>query len=343
VISGARARPRVGVIGTGFMGETHLAAWAAEGVPIVVLGRDRVRGDALAADLGAASAGSLDELLGSVEIVDICTPTDEHAPLALAAAGAGRHVICEKPLARTIEQAEGMIRACAAEGVMLLVAHVVRFFPEYEAAHRLVAGGEIGEAAVLRLKRASSRPPRSGGWLFDHARSGGLIVDLMIHDFDFATWIAGSVVSVHARSAGVDRPDLGVEHAVALLEHAGGAISHVSGSWAYAPPTFRTAFEISGSHGLVEFDSEASPPVAWYLHPTGTETARPKGLPSSPMAEDPYRLELRELYGSIVDGTRARVSARDGLEALRIALAADESARTGRVVPIAAAAGAGVP
>jgi predicted dehydrogenase len=336
----AAARPRVGVVGTGFMGETHLAAWAAEGVPAVVLGRVRARADRLAAQFGAASVGSLDELLGTVEIVDVCTPTDEHAPLALAAAAAGRHVICEKPLARTLEQAEAMIDACAAAGLRLLVAHVVRFFPEYEAAQRLVASGEIGDPAVLRLKRASSRPPRSGGWLFDHARSGGLIVDLMIHDFDFARWIAGSVVSVHARSAGLNRPDLGVEHAVALLEHAGGAISHISGSWAYAPPTFRTAFEIAGSRGLVEYDSEASPPVAWYLHPTGAEAVRPEGLPSSPVAEDPYRLELRELYRSIVDGTPARVSDRDGLEALRIALAADESARSGKVVRIATAAGA---
>lgn len=329
---------RVGIVGAGFMGETHLAAWTAEGVAAVVLDHDGPRADALAARFGARVAASFEELLDAVDVVDVCTPTHQHAEVARRAAAAGRHVICEKPLARTVEDAAAMVAACEQAGVRLFVAHVVRFFPEYDAARRLVVEGQIGDPAVLRLKRASFRPRRAAGhWFFDPALSGGMIVDLMIHDFDYARWVAGEVVSVHCRSVGADRPELGVDHAYAILSHDSGAISHVTGSWAYAAPTFRTSLEIAGSRGLVEHDSAVAPPLVTYLRPRDGGSEGAVGLPGSPLAEDPFRLELREFRRAIEDGTPARVTARDGVEALRIALAADESARTGRVVRLGVA------
>lgn len=328
-----QARLRVGIVGAGFMGETHLAACAAEGVRAVVYNRDAARASLLAGRFGAAVATSFEQLVAAVDVVDICTPTHRHAAFAIAAAAAGRHVICEKPLARTVEDGQAMLTACKSAGVELFVAHVVRFFPEYEAAQRLVAAGAIGDPAVLRLKRASFRPHHPAGhWLFDPAQSGGMIVDLMIHDFDYARWIAGDVVSVHCRSVRAERPEHGVDHAFAILTHASGAISHVTGSWAYAPPTFRTSLEIAGSHGLIEHDSESSKPIVTYLHQRRSAQTRPVGLPASPVREDPYRLELREFLRAITAGSPPRVAASDGLEALRIALAADDSARTGQVV-----------
>lgn len=324
---------RVGIVGAGFMGETHLAAWLAEGVRPIVFNRDPARASHLARRHGAATASSYEELLEKVDVVDICTATHRHADEAIAAADAGRHVICEKPLARTLVDAERILAACERSGVRLYVAHVVRFFPEYAAARRIVAEGQIGDPAVLRLKRASYRPPHPPGhWIFDVERSGGMVVDLMIHDFDFARWVAGEVVSVHCRSVEADRPELGLDHAYAILTHASGAISHVTGSWAYAEPTFRTSLEIAGSHGLIEHDSEASPPLVSYLRSTTDTASQRVGLPRSPLAEDPYRLELREFRRAIDENVPARVEARDGLEALRIALAALESARSGQVV-----------
>lgn len=327
---------RVGLAGAGFIGETHLAAWTAEGVPVVVLDHDATRAASLAGRFGARVATSLDELFAGVDVVDVCTPTHRHAEIAIRAAEAGRHVICEKPLARTIEDADAIVAACEGAGVRLFVAHVVRFFPEYEAARRVVVEGGIGDPAVLRLKRASSRPRRPAGqWLFDHGLSGGLVLDLMIHDFDYARWVAGEVVAVFCRSVGADRPELRVDHAYAILTHESGAISHVTGSWAYAAPTFRTSLEIAGSRGLVEHDSVVAPPVVTYLLRQDAERAA--ALPGSPLSEDPFRLELREFRRAIEDGVQARVTAHDGVEALRIALAAAESAQTGRVVRLGAA------
>lgn len=315
------------------MGGTHLAALAADGVPVTLFDPSQERAAAVAASHGAAVAGSLEDLIGVVDVVDVCAPTDRHAEIAVAAAQAGRHVICEKPLARTEAEAEAMLDACAASKVRLFPAHVVRYFREYETARGIVAGGTIGDPAVLRLKRASFRPRHGADhWFFDHARSGGLILDMMVHDFDFARWVAGDVISVHCRSVGVARPDLGVDHAFAILTHASGAISQVTGSWAYGGDVFRTAMEIAGSDGLLEYDSEAAQPMRWYLQREVAERKPSVGLPGSPVAEDPYRLELRDFLRAITDGGPARVEASDGVAALRIALAADESARTGRVV-----------
>ena len=326
---------RVGIVGSGVMGETHLAAWVAEGIPVTIFSQDAGRASALAERFGAGFARSLDELLADAEVVDICTPTDHHLEATAAAAAAGRRVICEKPMARTLADAQAMIACCSEAGVRLFVAQVVRYFPNYALARQAVLDGTIGAPAVIRLKRATARPRQSPDhWLFDPARSGGLILDFMIHDFDFARWLAGEVVSVHCRSASVERPSLGVEHAVAILTHASGAISQVSGSWGYSLPVFRTSFEISGSSGLIEQDSAASPPLVAYLHAGAPGETRPVGLPESPLDENPYRLELREFHRAISDGSPTRVEAADGLAALRIALAADESARTGLAVLI---------
>jgi len=323
---------RVGVVGTGFIGATHVAAWAAEGIHAVIHDVDAGRAGALADRHGARVAESLDELFGAVDVVDVCTPTHLHAEVAVAAARAGRHVICEKPMARTLADAEAMLAAAGDAGVRLFVAHVVRFFPEYVAARAAVLDGAIGEPAVLRLTRASFRPRQPAGhWFFDHAKSGGIVLDLMVHDLDYARWIAGDVVAVHCRSASVAQPEAGVDHAVAILTHRSGAISHVSASWGYAPPTFRTAVEIAGSHGLIEQDSTATTPVT----PSLLADAAGGGLTAmadTGLAGDPFRLELAEFARAIRDGTEARIGAADGLEALRIALAADESARTGAVV-----------
>ena len=323
---------RVGVVGTGFIGETHVAAWTAEGIRAVIHDVDAGRVAALADRHGARVAESLDELFGAVDVVDICTPTHLHAEIAIAAARAGRHVICEKPMARTLADAEAMLAAARDAGVRLFVAHVVRFFPEYVAARAAVLDGAIGEPAVLRLTRASFRPRQPAGhWFFDHAKSGGIVLDLMVHDLDYARWIAGDVVAVHCRSASVAQPEAGVDHAVAILTHRSGAISHVSASWGYAPPTFRTALEIAGSHGLIEQDSTATAPVT----PSLLADAAGGGLTAmadTGLVGDPFRLELAEFARAIRDGTEARIGAADGVEALRIALAADESARTGAVV-----------
>jgi predicted dehydrogenase len=258
--------------------------------------------------------------------------------MVLRAAAAGKHIICEKPLALTIEDGQMVIAACKKAGVRLFVAHVVRFFPEYALAKNTIDKGEIGKIGTVRLNRGSFRPKKAvGNWFLDDAKSGGIILDLMIHDFDYARWVAGEVESVFSRKVTTAHPDAPIDYSMAILKHKNGALSHVAGAWAYPPPTFKTGFEISGDAGMIEFDSDAVAPIINLIQkPAGD--APDVGLPSSPVSESPYTTEIKEFYAAISQNRPARVSAEDGLAALQVALAAIESARTGLAVKLPALA-----
>jgi predicted dehydrogenase len=324
---------KVGIAGAGFMGTTHAEGWATTEASIGGFLADRSgAAPGLAERYGAQVYPSFEAMLADVDVVDLCTPTHTHAELVLAAAQAGRHVVCEKPLARTLEQARQVIAACRQAGVKLLVAHVVRFSPEYALAKAQVERGEIGRPAVLRLSRGSYQPKKpAGNWFLDEEKSGGIILDLMIHDLDYARWVAGEVESVFAKSIGTVASGAPIDYAMALLRHKSGVISHVAASWAYPAPIFRTSLEIAGDAGLIEFSSSGTDPIEVLLHATSTNTPD-VALPTSPLDESAYTSQIKEFYGALVDDRPTRVTAEDGLAAVRIALAAVESAHTGKAI-----------
>lgn len=324
-------RTRIGIVGAGFMGSVHAAAWAAcpDARLTAVMARPGHPPEQLAHEYGMHACTDLDELLDRVDLVDICAPTDLHHEITVRAARAGRSVVCEKPLARTPAEAADMIATCREAGVPLLPAHVVRFFPEYAAAKAAVDAGAIGEPAVVRLTRVTFQPPKpADSWYFDEARSGGLHFDLMVHDFDYARWVAGDVVSVYARSVRVARPVAGTDHVLAILRHSSGAISHVEGSWAHPPPTFRTRAEISGTSGVLDVDSDRTAPVRPTLRAGARSGQMP--LPSSPLAETPHTVQLRHFLDVVRGAAKPIVTAEDALAAVRIAAAVGRSITTGR-------------
>ena len=151
--------PRVGLIGTGFMGRVHAAAWRTVGVPVTDL---LVRpGAAVPPEFGDVEVHTdLESFFGAAGVVDICTPSDTHVALATAAAEAGRPTLCEKPLALEVADALAVVAAFERAAVPLQVGHVVRFFPEYLAARDAVARGDVGDPAVIRLARLSFAPDR---------------------------------------------------------------------------------------------------------------------------------------------------------------------------------------
>jgi predicted dehydrogenase len=318
------------------MGSTHADAWAGTEARIAgFLASSRQSAQSIADRHGAHVYNDLEAMLADVDTVDICTPTHLHHEMVLKAAEAGKDVVCEKPLARTVAQGQEMIAACKVAGVKLLVAHVVRFFPEYALAKAAVDRGELGQPAVVRLARETFRPKKAtGNWFVDFEKSGGMMLDLMIHDIDYARWVAGEVKTVFAKSISSAWPDAEVDHGLVILTHRSGAISHIEGSWAYPPPTFRTRFEIGGPDGYLEFDSGSTAPIGLYLHKEESEEARDVPLPTSPLSESPYTTQLKEFYNALVDGVPVRVSAEDGLAALQITLAAIESAHTGRPIDL---------
>jgi predicted dehydrogenase len=329
---------RVGIVGAGFMGTVHATAWAATDATVTGVLPGPATPQAQVTDrLGLTAYPDLPALLGDVDVVDVCAPTDVHHELVLAAAAAGKDVICEKPLAHRFDQGETMVAACRDADVTLLVGHVVRFFPEYAAAKAAVDRGDVGTPAVLRLSRSLFQPRRpTNSWYVDEARSGGIVLDLMIHDLDFARWVAGDVSSVYAKRVRSAHAAAPADHALAILRHRDGALSHVEASWAYPPPVFRTSGEIAGTTGLLTFDSDASAPVRPFLR--AVDEAGDVGLPGSPLREAPHTTQIRHFADVLRGDAEPIVTAQDGLEALRLAAAAAESTRTGHPVPVVAGA-----
>jgi myo-inositol 2-dehydrogenase/D-chiro-inositol 1-dehydrogenase len=275
---------------------------------------------------GAGVCDTLNALLDGSDVIDVCTPTYTHPEIVQVAAGAGKHVICEKPLALTHEQAAAMIRTCADAGVQLWPGQVVRFFGEYAAARAAVAAGRIGTPAVLRLSRRGPAP--SPVWFFDEALSGGIMVDQMIHDIDFARWIAGEVVSVY--STMVAGPG-GTVTAYLVLRHQGGALSHLAGAWTTPDQVFSTEFSLAGSAGLLRHTSGRAEAVHW----AGVRDERAGVvIPGGTGKLTPFDDELAEFAAAIAGGPAPRVTAEDSLAALDIALAAAMSAAGGRAVAI---------
>ena len=327
---------KVGIVGVGFMGTTHALGWA--GTPAEIVGftaETEKEAGTIASQYDTNVYSSLEEMLPHVDVVDICSPTHLHCEMALKAAAAGKHVVCEKPLGRTTQQAQKVVKACRDAGVQLLVAHVVRFFPEYALARAAVAEGQIGKPGVIRLHRGSYRPKKpAGNWFLDEVKSGGILMDLMIHDYDYACWVAGEVESVFAQRVTEHHIEAPVDYGLVILTHRSGTLSHISGAWAYPPPTFRTHLEIAGDRGLIEFDSDGTAPIQNLILKKGGSDAPDVALPSSPVSESPYTTQIKEFYRALADGASARISAADGLHAVQIAEAALESAHSGQPVKL---------
>jgi predicted dehydrogenase len=137
---------RIGIIGAGSMGHVHSAAWLEAGAQVVAVHSASLESAlGLAAQFGARVCSNLAELLEHVDVVDLCVPTHLHHAMTLEAASAGKHVVCEKPMALELNDARAMIEACEQAGVRLFVAHVVRFFPQYRAARDALQAGQILE------------------------------------------------------------------------------------------------------------------------------------------------------------------------------------------------------
>lgn len=243
--------PRVGLVGTGSMGLTHLRAWrTAQVEPVGVAALRPESARAFAAEHGLAAFDSVDELMGACDAVDLCVPTDLHARLTLRAAEHGRDVVCEKPLARTVEEGRAMIEACRQHGVLLLVAQVLRYFPTYRRAFELVEAGKIGALTRVDLQRASAVPPHS--WYRDAARSGGLVLDLLVHDVDFACWLLGAPAEVRREPLVAPGEHPGGERARLHLRWPSGATGVIEGSWNL--PEATTHFRLEGTGGMLRGD-----------------------------------------------------------------------------------------
>ena len=322
---------KIGVVGLGTMGRVHTEAYLRMGVKLVAAyDSDPEVLRNYSETYSIEPAADYEHLLQKVDVIDVCTPTFTHLDMAEIAFALDADVILEKPLALTVEDGEQIIRAARESGHRLFVGMVVRFFPQYRRAAELVRAGELGEVGVARFKRVGFPPAAS--WFHDPQKSGGMPVDLMIHDLDYARWLLGEPTSVFARRS----PPLAgeaLEHVQAVLSFASGAVALIEGGWAYPPGYFRTSFDIAGNKGLIEWSSDQPEPLRG-LFPKD-EPPLSLGLPMAGLEEDPYELELRHALAAIESGAPFEITPEDALAALKLALAVRQSAESGRVAEVA--------
>ncbi|MBL8047425.1 MAG: Gfo/Idh/MocA family oxidoreductase [Chthonomonas sp.] len=321
----------VGIVGTGGMGRVHANHYRR--MPNVQLFAFDANPDALKA-YGeqfptVQTCASFEELLSKSDSVDVCLPTDLHQEIGLKVIAAGRHVMIEKPLARTTAECRTLIEAASKAGVQLAAGQVVRYFAEYRRAHELVAASRVGRVTAARLRRGGKAPTGAGGWFRDFERSGGVLFDLAIHDFDWLSWTLGEVVSVNARAVAFSKqPFADGDYGLATLCHASGAVSHVEATW-MDPAGFRVTMEVCGTDGMIQFDSRTTAAVR-ATNLAGTTFTDNSLTPD----QDPYFRQFSSWIAALETGTPYEITPAEAFSAVAIAEAAIESAKKGTsVVP----------
>ena len=185
------------------------------------------RAKAFAEKWGCKTYGSFQEMLGEVDVVDVCLPTNVHAEYSVAACRAGKHVMCEKPMALTLEDADEMVSAANEAGVSMMVGHCIRFWPEYVSLKQIVDGGSFGRLLSLNLTRYGAFPAYTVDlWAADPEQAGGAM-DMHIHDTDYALYLLGDPDSVTSRG---NRDARGVGHFFTTMTY-GETVVQLEGGW----------------------------------------------------------------------------------------------------------------
>ncbi len=329
---------RIAVIGTGGMGGAHVAGMAAipDAQVTWVVDIALEKAEALAATTGARPTASMDEALAdpAVDAVLIALPTSLHRMATEAAARAGKHVFCEKPIARNAADGEAMVAACREAGVTLMIGHVVRFFPEYQRVKEMLDRGDLGRIATIRATRTNPPVQERSPWFADVEKNGGVVLDLMVHELDNLCWLFGDIERLYAHGLTYTKWQPKRDYAAASLKFRSGAIAHVESSWSHS--NHRTAFEITGQHGMVRFDSERSATLVLERNVALTENLdRPARIYARPGVLGPHQREVVAWVKALRTGEPVPVSGEDGVRAITLANAVLDSMRTSQPISFA--------
>lgn len=334
----------VAVVGLGFMGVMHIKSYQQlPGVRIVAV-CDAVRlpvdgvlggvtgniggGDTINLGKDIRTYRQLEDLLkdAEVDLVDLCVPTAFHASSAIASLQAGKHVLCEKPLARTSAIARDIVNAAKSARGFFMPAMCMRFWPGWAWLKELAEKNTYGKILAARFRRVSSPPGWSRDSYFKGGDSGGALLDLHIHDTDFVQFLFGRPTSVY--SSGLSRFSGAIDHVVTQYQVPGGATVYAEGSWLLTSG-FSMSYTINFERATVDFDS-ARGADALQVSEEGQPT-RVQKLD----ATDGYIEELRHFITSIQSGKPPTVvTAQDGLSAVEICEAEEKSVQTGQVVAL---------
>jgi myo-inositol 2-dehydrogenase/D-chiro-inositol 1-dehydrogenase len=327
---------RIGLLGAGRIGQIHARSAAAHKIAKLasVFDVDAKAAAAIAAETGASVAKSIAEIMGekNIDAVLICTPTDTHADLIEQAAKAGKAIFCEKPVDLSAERVRACLKVVADTKAKLMIGFNRRFDPSFATLQKRLAAGEVGKVELVTiLSRDPGPPPIS---YIKH--SGGMFRDMMIHDLDMARFLLGEEpVEVSAMASCLVDPAIGqagdIDTAVVTLKTKSGRLCQISNS-RRATYGYDQRIEVHGSGGMLR---------AHNLHPTTVEKATGDGFASDPTLHffleryaAAYRAEMDTFVAGVTEGKPLVPTGEDGLKALILADAAEESAKSGKGVKI---------
>lgn len=320
---------KLGVIGTGRIGKVHIST-LVQNVPqaevIAIADINQNSANELAKALGITTVYSnYKEVINNpeVEAVVICSPTDTHAQYIIEAARAGKHIFCEKPVDLSLEVIQGALEAVNKAGVRLMVGFNRRFDPNFMKIKQLVEEGKIGDPHILKITSRDPAPPPAEY----SAVSGGMFMDMTIHDFDMARYIAGSeVTEVFTNAAVLVDPAIGragdVDTAIITLTFANGAIGVIDNS-RKAVYGYDQRIEIFGSKGMACADNNY-PENHRYFSGDGVHGSLPLNFFMERYLES-YANEMKIFCNAVINNLALPVSGEDGLKSVAIALAAKKS------------------
>ena len=338
------------VLGAGFIAEIHVEAYARfvpEARVVGVYSRSADRARLFAARHAVPRwYTDLDEAIekSGCEIVDVCIPNVLHHRATLAAARAGRHVIVEKPLCMTLEQADEMIAVCREHGRKLMYAEELCFAPKYERVRQLVGEGAVGEIYMLKQLEKHSGPHSDWFWDVDQS-GGGVLMDMGCHAFAWFRWMLGGNPVVKSVWATMDTVrhkarTRGEDNAVCVVEFEGGVIGLAEDGWA-KPGGMDDRIEVYGTTGVSFADLFRGSSAATYSEQGYGYAAEKAGLTQGwtyTMFEEVfnqgYPHELRHFIECVRSGATPLVTGEDGRAVLEIICAAYASARSGAKVPL---------
>ena len=329
-------------VGWGFIGASTIAREHVlnavrvhgEGEVVAIMSSDAERARSMAAAHGIAKATtSLEELVSSpdVDAVYISTTNELHCAQTLAAARAGKHVLCEKPLALSVDDAREMVRACRAAGVVMGTNHHLRNAGAHRAMRAAIRAGRIGRPIAARVMHAVSLPPHLRGWRVHRPEAGaGVILDITVHDADTLRFVLDDdpvEVTAMSQSGGMAAP--GIEDAVmGITRFSSGVVAqnHDAFTIGFAG----TGFEVHGSDGsLIARDVMTQRPIGSVVlrNEAGEEAVEFD-------RENLYARSLRRFHAAIRGDGSPSATGEDGVWSLATALAFAASARSGTAVAV---------
>jgi predicted dehydrogenase len=324
---------KVGIVGFGVMGRTHFHAWqgqaGAEPVAVCeanpeVLARATAEGNleqqagAISLD-GVAIYTDYDEMLAGagLDAVSITLPTHLHPAFTIKALEAGVHVLCEKPMALTVEACDTMIAAAARTGKQLMVAQCIRFWPAYAWARAVIADGRFGAVLAASFDRLGAAPGWSkDSWFSDPSKSGGVTLDLHIHDVDFVQYLFGPPQAIRATGARFENGMLG--HIVSEFLYEDNKTVTATGSWMMsASYGFSMGFRIALERATLVFHSGHTPGLRVY--PAEGESYSPDDLAEG----DGYSGEIAHFTALVAGDVDPVITPEEARESVRMALQAE--------------------